>query len=210
MAMNERKIKLLLLQRFMDEPPDFIGSEIPFAHGKRRLDLLTVNGDRSHVYEIKSERDSLRRLDQQLEDYLRTFNFTTIVCTNRHLRECRKVGKAVGIILVEDQLNLVWVRKPRGRMRLDKESLASLIVSSDIRSLSSRSDLENQISPSSAIGEVREYLTKYASTEKLSSIALDCLTSRYADRYRAFLANVGNKVTREELEILSKDIYLDF
>ena len=42
-----------------------------------------VVGDELHGYEIKSERDSLRRLNAQAEFYNRVFDRVTLVCTDK-------------------------------------------------------------------------------------------------------------------------------
>ena len=65
--------------------------ELGLCRGNARVDLAVV-GDELHGYEIKSERDSLRRLNAQAEFYNRVFDRVTLVCTDKH------TGKALSII----------------------------------------------------------------------------------------------------------------
>ena len=52
--------------------------------GETRVDLAVVNGH-LHGYEIKSERDTLARLASQIGLYDRVLDYSTIVCSQRHI-----------------------------------------------------------------------------------------------------------------------------
>ena len=75
-----------LNQRYEGEPDTVIIDELGICQGKARVDLAVVNGQ-LHGYEIKSERDSLRRLESQCEPYSMVFDRVTLVCGERHLAE---------------------------------------------------------------------------------------------------------------------------
>ena len=63
---------------------DVIINELTLSRFKRRADLVVANASGLHVYEIKSEADSLSRLEGQIEEYKKYFNKVTIVCHKRH------------------------------------------------------------------------------------------------------------------------------
>lgn len=65
-------------------------SEVPYGPTDRRADFLVVD-KRSHAYEIKSDFDSLGRLPEQISDYVCTFDFVSVVTTDRHLRSVRSI-----------------------------------------------------------------------------------------------------------------------
>ena len=58
--------------------------ELGVCRGSARIDLAVVGGQ-LHGYEIKSERDSLRRLGIQANFYSRVFDRVTLVCDGRHI-----------------------------------------------------------------------------------------------------------------------------
>ena len=60
--------------------------ELGLCQGSARVDLAVVNGQ-LHGYEIKSERDSLRRLGAQSDLYSRVFDRVTLVCSDRHVSQ---------------------------------------------------------------------------------------------------------------------------
>jgi len=60
--------------------------ELGIARGQARVDLAVVNGH-IHGYEIKSDRDTLRRLDRQIELYGKVFDRVTIVVGIGHIND---------------------------------------------------------------------------------------------------------------------------
>jgi hypothetical protein len=60
--------------------------ELGVCRGQVRIDLAVVNG-LLHGYEIKSDRDSLRRLDGQVDLYSKVLDRATLVVGDRHLEE---------------------------------------------------------------------------------------------------------------------------
>ena len=69
--LNEKQIKCLLIDHLLNTNVDsIIAIEVPFLSGKRWVDVLLITADRNLiVYEIKSDFDSLRKLESQLVDY---------------------------------------------------------------------------------------------------------------------------------------------
>lgn len=65
--------------------------ELGICQGQARLDVAVVNG-KLHGYEIKSDRDSLRRLINQAIIYNRVVDRATLVAGERHL------SKALGLL----------------------------------------------------------------------------------------------------------------
>lgn len=63
---------------------DIIRGELGLCLGQTRVDLAVVNGH-LHGYEIKSDRDTLARFPAQIKLYNRVLDFSTIVCSERHL-----------------------------------------------------------------------------------------------------------------------------
>jgi len=73
-----------LLGKHADDPGTVIIEELGVCRGQVRVDLAVVNGA-IHGYEIKSDRDSLRRLATQIAFYGKVVDRATLVVGERHL-----------------------------------------------------------------------------------------------------------------------------
>lgn len=98
--MNEQAIKTLLQAKLAASPHGkeaaFI-SEMFIDDFSRRADLVMANGKLA-AFEIKSEFDSLDRLDGQIKSYVRLFEQVTVVCAPKHISGVQdKVPEEVGI-----------------------------------------------------------------------------------------------------------------
>ena len=94
-VMGDRDIRPLLRRWILAQHQDSAGpviiEELGLCRGLVRVDLVAV--DRLlHGYEIKSDRDSLRRLPSQAAIYNRVLDEVTLVVSRRHL------DRALGVI----------------------------------------------------------------------------------------------------------------
>lgn len=74
-------------------------TELPVANSK--TDVIFVNeNDVGTVYEIKTELDTLNRLESQIQDYYKAFPYMYVVTSSNHLKQLENVleGTDVGII----------------------------------------------------------------------------------------------------------------
>lgn len=84
-----------------------------FRAGSCKADLVILNGTAT-VYEIKSERDSLTRLVNQLENYKRVFATVNVIASERHVESVRRV--------VPDDVGIMWLNK-RHQIRTLRDAL---------------------------------------------------------------------------------------
>lgn len=73
------------LWRHHHAPGTLVVDELGLMNGKCRADIAVINGTLMG-YEIKSDRDSLRRFEQQIERYSAVFDRATAIVGQRHLR----------------------------------------------------------------------------------------------------------------------------
>lgn len=79
--------------------------------GKSKADLVVLNGV-STAYEIKSERDSLKRLPSQLQDYRETFAVVNVVTNPEQAEAILSIAPSdVGVIVLSSRFNLRVVRE---------------------------------------------------------------------------------------------------
>jgi len=88
-----RALRSRLLVKHAEETDTVIIEELGICCGRGRIDLAVVNG-LFHGYEIKSDRDNLRRFDGQVDLYSRVLDRATLVVGARHLTETLSVVPA--------------------------------------------------------------------------------------------------------------------
>jgi hypothetical protein len=82
-----------------------------FRVGISKADTVILNGT-STVYEIKSERDSLNRLEQQIDSYQKVFAKVNVITGENHLKAVlAKVPEEVGVLLLTDRFQISSVRE---------------------------------------------------------------------------------------------------
>ena len=85
--MNDQDIRAVLkrelVRRYAKDDNTLVLDEVGIRHGAARIDLMIVN-DRLHGYEIKSDRDSLWRLPDQIRTYSAVMDRLTLVVGYRH------------------------------------------------------------------------------------------------------------------------------
>lgn len=107
-------------------------SELFLDNFSRRADLVAANG-KLGVFEIKSSKDTLNRLDGQLETYLRYFEQVTVVCDSKHLDNVKAGAPAsVGIWCVGPTGVIRIVRAPR-QITIDASAWLSFLPVDELR-----------------------------------------------------------------------------
>ena len=133
-----------LLVEYADETDTVVIEELGICRGQVRIDLAVVNGF-IHGYEIKSDRDSLRRLDGQVVLYSKVLDRATIVVGDRHLTETLSiVPRWWGVLLIESGPKgprFKTVRRSRNNPQRDSRSLVELLWLNDSIALLTERDV---------------------------------------------------------------------
>lgn len=83
--------------------------------GSCKADVVVLNGT-STAYEIKSERDSLSRLRNQIENYRQVFAAVNVVVSTSHLAEVlRIIPEDVGVITLSERYRFQTTRPPQNK-----------------------------------------------------------------------------------------------
>ena len=127
-------LRSLLRKRYSGEAQTVFIEELGISQGRSRIDIAVVNGE-LHGYEIKSDRDSLRRLPDQVEFYSRVVDKATLVVGDRHLEESSAlVPEWWGILRVESRvrgLQFKSIRRSRRNPKVEPRSLVELLWRDD-------------------------------------------------------------------------------
>lgn len=141
-------LRSTLVAKHAADPDTVLVEELGLCRGQVRVDLAVVNG-LLHAYEIKSDRDSLRRLAKQVDVYGRVVDRATIVVGNRLLqRASEAVPPWWGVIRVSTKasgVRFTAVRRPQKNPDRNPRALAELLWSADAISLLEERDLAKGI-----------------------------------------------------------------
>lgn len=125
--MLEKEIKIKVFEYLIKKekhsvviPEITIGNKIKMnTSGAVRADIFAVNGDIS-IYEIKSEKDSLNRLDNQIKLYQEYANRVNIVVADKFMDKIDFVSENIGIYSYSNK-GIKCIREPiSNKIKTDK------------------------------------------------------------------------------------------
>jgi hypothetical protein len=92
--MNDHQLRCALknkvLARYAKDPNTRIVDELGLRHGAARVDIAVVNGI-IHGYELKSDKDNLKRLPHQVQIYNSVLDKVTLVVGSKHSQKAMKL-----------------------------------------------------------------------------------------------------------------------
>ena len=106
--------------------------ELGITHGEARIDIAVVNGV-IHGYELKSDRDTLKRLPGQIEIYNTVLDKVTLVVGMNHLHEAMKIvpdwwGITIAKIVDSDgAVSFFNIREPEENKNQNSAAVAALL-----------------------------------------------------------------------------------
>ena len=134
--MNDRNIRAVLkeelVRRYAEDNDTLVLDELGIGHGAARVDLVVVN-HQLHGYEIKSDRDSLKRLPDQIRAYSSIMDRVTLVVGYRHAFDAiRMVPDWWGVRLAEEgkkngSVVLSGARPARNNPQVDLNAVVALL-----------------------------------------------------------------------------------
>jgi hypothetical protein len=165
--LNELQIKAAVIQKLIDSKmldDAVVINEMVISNWSRRADIAVANG-RLYGYEIKSDYDTLKRLDGQISTYTQHFDKTTVIVTQKHLLAAIRRGRTTEI----SDINALY-------SHLTKTEINCFLRLSGAQVDSSWSRKQLIINGS------------HANVRRLREYVLSCLKRRYALTSEAFMA----------------------
>ena len=71
-----------------------IGDEVMYGSNRKVVDLIALYNGETYAIEIKSAKDDLRRLPEQISEYSKIFDHTLVFTTKEHLPKIKQLSKA--------------------------------------------------------------------------------------------------------------------
>jgi hypothetical protein len=141
---NEADLKAALLNELRRQrvvtPKSILANEFVVAATSVRADLAIL-GESLVAVEVKSEADSLRRLDRQLDGYLAYFDYVILVIARRHLRDVDPIA------LAKSQ---VWIAESDGSLTFETDASYSPMARRPISDLLTKREAQRFFRPDDA------------------------------------------------------------
>lgn len=124
-------LKSELLAHYRGDPDTIIIDELGLRHGACRIDLVVVNGN-LHGFELKSDRDTLKRLARQATVYSCIFDSVTLVVGGRHVEQAGQIapdwwGMKLAEVQPDGSVFLRELRPPGSNPSTDPLAIAKLL-----------------------------------------------------------------------------------
>lgn len=174
-----RKILSTVLREDLRDEDTFVIEELGIGYGRSRIDIAVLNG-KFIGYEIKSARDSLRRLPQQVTTFGAAFDEIVIVAATKHISSVlENVPRWWGIVEYSETAESTcskMIRESKPNPSPNNAVLGELLWKDE--ALSALKQKGRKPDPRTRRGELIQALTEIVSRRELLSIVRCCLKSR--------------------------------
>lgn len=196
--------KVTLLKWLMPElaQSEIVCAELPFLDERNKADIALVSPTRLAAFEIKSGRDNTETIEKQILNYKRMFLESWVATTTRHMKAVRsKVGKNIGLILLDDKSTLKVIRRARQRKLLTPDAAVRWLNSLELALLARQLGLPVQ--RRAGVEALREQLAKTIERRTLSSYAIAAVHKRHLETFQYFSDERGETITLDDARLLS-------
>ena len=201
--MKANQLKVKFIEWLIKNNKDIvIGNEVLFSENKCRADIVMLKNNKIFAYEIKSDSDNFLDFDEQILNYISTFNYTYLVMTQKHVKQLEKFSHYnIGIYIYRDG-TFVHIQKPILSKQILKSNLLEFLRKPELLSLINKSGYSKY-----SVFTLRNMIAKRCSIKKIQEACYSSLKSRYAILYDLFLADTSkDSITIEDLKSLTGNI----
>ncbi|HTX21709.1 MAG TPA: sce7726 family protein [Candidatus Aquilonibacter sp.] len=179
-AQIRKVIHSQIIPGIVADSPSRIVDEMKICCGDARVDIAVING-KLHGFEIKSEADTLLRLQGQISAYNQVFDTMTIICGENHLKSVVKlIPDWWGIYSARvrfGKVELTKFRCPEINQAVSALALAQLLWKSEMLALLKDAGIKKGIS-SKPCRELWKKVSETFSTETIQSKVREILKFR--------------------------------
>lgn len=206
-VLNELTIKTAVIDHLLqrgDLDDAVLINEMVVANWSRRADLAVANGKLT-AFEIKSDLDTLARLDGQVETYLQRFDKVIVVTTERYAGQAlARTAERVGVWVAYGDGGRQRVRIARPGRAVEVKSaemLCSFLLKTEIHSFVRSQGITV---PEDVVRKDLVLLAERCSARRLRDYVLSSLKRRYMSTFAAFMSRRQGVTQIEDLNALSK------
>jgi Holliday junction resolvase len=180
-----------------------IGNEVMYGTKSKVVDLLALYNEETYAIEIKSEKDDLRRLPEQIQEYERIFDHTIIFTTPNHINKITSITKKRISLFeitkngeVEAKFNCFFVRN----LTRKKDMLATINLSYLIKHLNIPDILNSD--------DMRHKAMRLKKQE-IRMLLFSFFQDKLKDSFDVFIKERMGFTTIDDLSVLSNRLKVD-
>lgn len=179
---------------------DAIGTEVLFSRNKRKADLLLISRS-LHAFEIKSDRDTIKKFYAQLPDYLHTFPRFSVITTPKYFKQVKRLApESTGLILFESGVFHVK-RKAATKTKPRKDNLLMFLSKTDLIR-----EFKTKGARALSTQALRNRIAENEPASKIYPAALKLLRERYRNLFKLFMRDTAGIILRDDLRGLTGKI----
>ena len=178
-----------------------IGDEVKYGSSRKVVDLLALYRGETYAIEIKSAKDDLRRLPEQISEYSKIFDQTLVFTTVDHLPKIKQVSKAKASVFEFGADNTIEGRLLEKRNNILKNEMLATMNASFIRKSLNISNFKDS-------DDIRKKAMRY-SKEDIHSLLYGYFIEKCSAPYKLFLKERDNKTEVDDLIILSNRLNVE-
>lgn len=203
----EKDIKALLIKHLLDksiiETHETLINEFCIDTHTRRIDLVVIKNHTTIGFEIKSEADSLIRINGQLDKYKNYFDKVIIVAAKKHISNLLKTVESNIEIWEIDNFAFKVVRRGKSVPIKNKENLLKILPLNFLIKIAHSNDLE--VPKNSKNRKFLESLLSKLSVKKIRGELFSYLRKKYKNYSSEFMLQFGiqNNYSASALTLLS-------
>lgn len=178
-----------------------IGDEVKYGSSRKVVDLLALYKEETYAIEIKSAKDDLRRLPEQISEYSKIFDHTLVFTTIDHLSKIKQVSKAKISIFefgADDMIEGTLLEKKNNVLK--SEMLATMNASFIRKSLN--------ISNFKDSDDIRKKAMRYTK-EEIHSLLYEYFMERCYLPYKLFIEERSIRTEVDDLILLSSRLNVE-
>jgi len=195
-VIKARFIDYILDNSFYSTDNLCIGQEVMYGTNRLFADMVLITGDKLYAFEVKSRNDDLRRIENQLLNYKKIFDYVFVITAENHIAQVKALSKMkIGIFMFNQDGAFHEIKKAPILQTFSKEDALNTIPATFLKKyFSTNSKL--------TADQVRLSLLK-----QKKSVIKECLhaymKSKISYKYDNFMNEKGESVHFEDISILS-------
>lgn len=192
-------IKGRIIDFFIQQSNDIlIGNEVMYGIKRKVVDLLIIKKGKLIAVEIKGDNDDLRRLQEQISECQKIFDYIIICTTSVHLNKLMdSLPNNIGIFIIENNC----IKKIKTPKKLVEQNKMDMLYTMNARYLKQVLHIKKQLNSD----EVRKHASQINLT-KAQQLLREYFTLKIKDKYSLFLSDRGIETHIDDIPLLSSNI----
>ena len=178
-----------------------IGDEVMYGSNRKVVDLLALYNGETYAIEIKSVKDDLRRLPEQISEYSKIFDHTLVFTTKEHLSKIKQLSKAKVSIFEFGANETIDGKLLEKRNNVQKSEMLATMNAAFIRKSLNISNSKNS-------DDIRKKAMRYKK-EDIHSLLYGYFVEKCYAPYKLFLKERNEVTEVDDLILLSNRLNIE-